>query len=252
MTSVGWASGLASLLFPTGCVACGVWIPDGSRTGLVCGTCRSRLREPAWPRCPRCHLPLGTGRLAEPDCLECREWPEALAGARYAFVLRPPADRLVHALKYEGWAELAHEMGLAMAGAWRPEVTKGKAPLVVPVPTTAARVRTRGYNQAELLAQSFARACGLAVVCALERVGKGATQVSLHPSERRANVRGVFAARPAHLARLRGVQVILIDDVLTTGSTAAAAAKELREAGAGQVVLVAFARAFPHADGGRS
>jgi ComF family protein len=192
---------------------------------------------------------MGTGRLTEPDCLECRGWPEALAQTRYAFVLRPPADHLVHALKYGGWGELAHEMGRSMARAMPRDEVKADPPLVVPVPTTSARVRRRGYNQAELLAGSFAEARGLTVVNALERAGEGATQVALHPSERRANVRGVFAARPAHLARLRGVRVILIDDVLTTGSTAAAAADELRRAGAGQVVLVAYARALPHPDG---
>jgi ComF family protein len=194
---------------------------------------------------------MGTGRRTEPDCLECREWPEALAETRYAFVLRPPADRLVHALKYEGWAELAYEMGRSMARIWQPEGAMGDPSLVVPVPTTPARVRKRGYNQAELLAECFAEARGLTLVKALERAGRGGTQVALHPSERRANVRGVFAARSAQLARLRGARVILIDDVLTTGSTAAAAASELRRAGAKRVVLVAYARALPHtgADG---
>lgn len=216
---------------------------------MVCATCRSRLREPPWPRCQRCHLPLGTGRLVEPDCIECREWPEALAQARYAFVLRPPADRLVHALKYDGWAELGREMGRSMARASHLDEEGRSSYLVVPVPTTSARVRARGYNQAELLARSFAEARRLPLANALERTGGGGTQVALHPSERRANVRGVFAARPAHLARLRGARVILIDDVLTTGSTAAAAANELRRAGAKQVVLVAYARALPHADG---
>lgn len=245
-----WASGLADLLLPPGCVVCGIWMPDGGQTRMVCGACRSRLRRPPWPRCPRCHLPVGTGRKAQPECLECREWPGALARARYAFVLRAPADRMVHALKYEGWAELACEMGRAMAYTWRPEETTEDSTLVVPVPTTAARARSRGYNQAALLARSFAEARHLPLVHALERTGGASTQVALHPSERRANVKGVFATRPAHRARLRRARVVLIDDVLTTGATAAAAASELCRAGADQVALVAFARALPHPDEG--
>jgi ComF family protein len=112
--------------------------------------------------------------------------------------------------------------------------------LVVPVPTTARRVRQRGYNQAELLANAFSTALGLGVVGALRRSGGGATQVALHPSQRRANVKGVFGAREGLSRSVRGVHVLLVDDVLTTGSTAAAAATELARMGASGVTLVTF------------
>jgi ComF family protein len=238
------ATGILDLLLPRGCVACGDWIPDTTTDTSVCPRCRSRLPRPPWPRCPRCHHPLGTGRRSESSCRECRGWPDALASARYAYLLETPADDLVHALKYEGWRELAVEMGRAMARVPLPEAARG-ARFVAPVPTTAARLRRRGYNQAELLARQVARSLDLPLWSALERTRGGATQVALHPSQRRANVKGAFAVRSGVEARLRGAHVLLVDDVLTTGSTAGAAATELARAGASGVTLVAFARAMP-------
>jgi predicted amidophosphoribosyltransferase len=121
----------------------------------------------------------------------------------------------------------------------------GTPPIVVPMPTTPARVRRRGYNQASLLAQGFAEARGLTLVEALQRTRDGPTQVALQPSERKANVKGAFAVRTVHSARLNGAHVLRIDDVLTTGSTASAAASELASRGAAEVVLVTYARALP-------
>lgn len=175
----------------------------------------------------------------------CREWPAELGTARHAFVLAPPADDLVHALKYEGWAELAPFMGAAMASALG-SFPPGPAPrAAVPVPTTARRVRQRGYNQALLLARAVGRELGLEVEEALERARGGATQVSLHPSQRRANVRGAFAVRHHPVAALQGAHLLLVDDVLTTGSTACAAAAALVGAGVREVTLLTFARAIP-------
>jgi ComF family protein len=151
----------------------------------------------------------------------------------------------VHALKYEGWRELAGEMGRSMARLAVPAWGDGVTPVVVPVPTTRGRVRRRGYNQAELLARGLAEARDLVMIDALERVRGGATQVSLHPSQRRANVKGAFAVRRGFSRRLRGAHVILVDDVLTTGSTAGAAATELARAGALWVTVTTFARALP-------
>ena len=152
---------------------------------------------------------------------------------------------MVHALKYEGWAELAPEMGAAMARVSLPPAPPGGGRWVVPVPTTRARVRRRGYNQAELLARSVAERLGEGLIEALVRTRGGATQVALHPSQRRANVRGVFAAREEEIPRLAGAHVVLVDDVLTTGATAAAAAEELVRVGVSEVTLLTYARALP-------
>ena len=215
---------------------------------LVCEACRSRLTEPSWPRCPRCHHPRGTGRAEADDCLHCRPWPAALTAARCAVVLRAPATDLVHALKYGGWSGLARPLGDRMARVARsdPSVSvRGPAGVVVPVPTTSSRLRARGYNQAGLLADRVGARLGLPVGDALERVRGDVSQTALTPEERRSNVRGAFrCSRP-----VRGASVLLVDDVLTTGATAGEAAATLVAAGADRVVLVAFARALPGGGG---
>ncbi len=233
----------------------------------MCVRCRTRLREPAWPRCARCHHPRGTGRSDEPDCLECRPWPVALTAARYAYSLEAPADDLVHALKYEGWRELADFIARAMAKAALPHGFRGlgakRAPrpcsegargvcveasnrrVIVPIPTTARRLRQRGYNQAELIAERLAELSDLPTRLALERRGDGRSQTSLTPAERRENVRGAFTPVGRAERMVRGAHILLVDDVLTTGSTAGEAASTLTEMGAEAVTLIAFARALP-------
>ena len=102
MKAASWAADFTDLLMPAGCISCGVWVPGGRAAPLVCPRCRTRLKVAPWPRCERCHFPSGTGRTSDLQCRGCRDWPAALAAARYAHVLAPPADDLVHALKYEG------------------------------------------------------------------------------------------------------------------------------------------------------
>jgi ComF family protein len=118
--------------------------------------------------------------------------------------------------------------------------------LITPVPTTRRRARTRGYNQARLLAETIADRVEMPLIDALERRHDGSTQVGLHPAERRANVKRAFSVRANARATLTGARVLLVDDVLTTGSTAIEAARPLLEAGAQQVFLSTFARALPY------
>ena len=245
MKAASWARDLADLLLPPGCVSCRIWIPGGRNAPLVCALCRSRLRAAPWPRCPRCHYPRGTGRPEEEECRACRDWDPALSYARHAFTLAPPADDLVHGLKYEGWPELAPSMAAAMAKVASPARLRGARTVVAPVPTTAERLRVRGYNQARLLAQHFAEVRSHDVEDLLVRVRSGPSQTTLRPSERRANVADAFAPVADAIDRWRGAHVILVDDVLTTGATASAAAAKLVEAGAGAVTLMTFARALP-------
>ena len=154
----------------------------------------------------------------------------------------------MHALKYRGWAELAEFMAERMS---REAFSHLEDPVLVPVPTTSWRRRTRGYNQATILAQALARRSSLPKVEALLR-GGGRTQVRLGPREREANVQGAFSLQVDFRSHIRGREVILIDDVLTTGATAVSAAKALAPGDPRSVHLRTFARALPFAPKGAS
>ena len=232
---------------PSACLGCRDHLALERTSELVCGRCRTRLRELPWPRCDRCGYPLGSRAARGTACLECRDWDGELTGARSAVVLRPPADDLVHGLKYGGWAELAVFMGRRMARSAVPPPLATGPYLVVPVPTTRRRMRSRGYNQAHLLASAVADEVDRPLLEALERHEGGATQVGLHPAQRRANVKKAFAVRDDAVAVLSGARVLLVDDVLTTGATATVTARVLVQAGAVEVFLSTFARACPYA-----
>ena len=237
-------SELLDFLLPPACLGCRGRLPTASPDRLVCAPCLSRLSPLSTPGCVRCGFPLGTGAPGGVDCLECRGWPPGLTVVRSAYELRPPADALVHALKYGGWARLAEPMAARMARISLPEAWR-QGVFLAPVPTTAARRRTRGYNQAELLAEGMAETLDAPLVRALVRAHGRRTQTALHPGERQANVRGAFAARTGLRDTLNDARVLLVDDVLTTGATASAAACALLEAGASSVGLITYARALP-------
>lgn len=170
-----------------------------------------------------------------------------------------PGAKLVHALKYEGWHELAGFMGDRIAevtqrhpvvspasSRWEARESHPADLRVTPVPTTRSRERIRGYNQATLLAQGVAAALGAPFVPMLTRTVERRSQIELEPGLRQANVRNVFAPSGGISSALAR-DVLLLDDVLTTGATAAEAASVLVEHGARSVHLLTFARALPNA-----
>ncbi|MGH7477778.1 MAG: ComF family protein, partial [Longimicrobiales bacterium] len=195
------------------------------------------------PCCDRCGAPLPrTGRAPEHSCIECAAWPPWLLAARSVALLHPPADRLVHELKYRGWHALAGPLGRLLARLPLPAPLH--AALVVPVPTTATRLRQRGYNQAERIAHAFAIATAREARPLLTRTGRAGSQTRLQPASRAANVAGEFRVRSGAEVELAGALVLLVDDVMTTGATALACATALVAAGARGVGVVTFARAF--------
>ncbi len=217
------------LVFPARCVGCGV----GGK--LLCADCRASLPVAAPPRCPRCWRPGREGDV----CYECRATPPAFDGLRAAFVYTGTARVLVRALKYRGMTALATPMGSLLAEAARQQELV--ADLVVPVPLSGMRQRTRGYNQAQALAEALANELSLPLrVPALRRRRHTPPQARSSDAEtRRRNVAGAFVAREAIVG---GQTVLLVDDVTTTGATLAACAAALREAGAHSVWALAFAR----------
>lgn len=243
--AVPMLAALLDLVFAPACLACDGPIASGDDARLVCRRCRTRLRPPPVPACPRCGAPrLRTGRADGPLCRECQAWPVAIRAARSAVLLHPPADRIVHQLKYRGWRALAEFMAGTMARVRLPPDVAREADLVVPVPTTARKVAERGYNQAALLAGAYARRSGRAFAELLLRHTSSGSQTNLQPAARRANVAGAFRAAEGAGRTLQGAHVLLVDDVLTTGATAGECARVLVHEGARCVSILTFARAL--------
>ena len=173
--------------------------------------------------CSRCLLSLP---LLEPH----RE------GVIAPFEYRFPVDRLVQRYKYAG--DLAVGRWLALALAARAGAER-RPDLLVPVPVTPARLRSRGFNQAAQIARVISRELEIpAALRVLERIRDAPSQSALGRRARRANLRGAFACR----RRLEGRHIALIDDVVTTGATGEAASHVLRRAGAARVDVWALAR----------
>ena len=239
------AAALLDLLLPPACLACRGRIPPGDTARLVCRPCRARLRAPPTPLCPRCGAPrLRTGREAELPCPACKPWPAELRAARAACILAEPADTLIHLLKYRGWSALAPLLAERMAAVPLPEDAATETTMCVPVPTSAARLRQRGYNQAGLIAESLAARTGRTFSTVLRRGQSAVSQIALQPAARGANVAGAFAVEPAAARTLHRQHVLLVDDVMTTGATAVACVDALTAAGARCVTVLTFTRAL--------
>lgn len=152
----------------------------------------------------------------------------------YSGVLR----ELIHLFKYHGVTPLAKLFGSYLTLA----LPAGASfDVIVPVPMHWWRKWRRGFNQAELLAREVSKRSGFPMAWALRRTRHRAPQAGLSNRERRTNVRGVFAVSDPSV--VAGRRVLLVDDVVTTGSTAAACARVLKEAGAVRVALLTLARA---------
>jgi ComF family protein len=226
-------AGVERWLLPPACLLCTEPIPEREGDALICGLCRTRWRPVPHPVCPRCGQP----ELSNLECRLCVGWPRGLSRVRSAVWLEGSARDAVHRLKYEGWTRAAEAMAQAMLGL---EPSTGGVSLI-PVPLGGRRLRERGYNQSECIAAALGALLGIPVrTDLLQRVRETRTQTALTPEARHANVAGVFRA-----GAVSGLELLLVDDVFTTGATLAAAGAVLVEAGAVRVDALTFARAVP-------
>jgi ComF family protein len=229
--------GLLHLVYPGACHACDAPLPPGA--GPFCDPCRDSLPS-HHPQCPRCAGTVGPFAEVADGCLYCRgtsfPFDTAVSFGPYAGRLREIVLRMKHS-SGEGLAEVVGEF---WAGSDEARLRALAADVVVPVPLHWRRRWRRGYNQSEALARPLAARLGLPLRPSwLRRVRHTPEQKALSLAEKRENLRGAFRGRGAGP---RGRAVLLVDDVLTTGSTAAEAARALRQAGARRVAVAVLAR----------
>jgi ComF family protein len=232
------------LLLPRTCLGCGRAFARGSVSLPICPVCRARLEPvPAALSCRGCLRPLPRGREPRPWCLACRRDPPPYRDARALWRYRPPADTLLRALKY-GRLEFLGPLLAREALGLVPLAERQSLDLVAAVPLTPLRRWRRGFNQAEAIARPLAAGLGLPFERALRRRPGGGRQAGADRSRRVVNPVGAFVARRA-APGLRGRQILLVDDVLTTGATVRSAAAALRAAGALEVAVLVLAATPP-------
>lgn len=230
---------LADLLFPPRCRVCRTWGHE-----LLCAACRGQVIVPRPPLCGRCGIPLGSLDAAG-HCGRCRIEQPPYAVARSAALYRGRVRTAIHRFKFEGRQELGPILGSLLAEFVLTTPSLTSAEVILPVPLHSSRLRERGFNHAALLAERVAGALRLPMVeGALLRIAPTLPQTSLGRMERFANVRGAFAVDPRRGPLLRSCALLLVDDVLTSGATAAACARALLSAGAAEVRVATLARAL--------
>jgi ComF family protein len=205
----------------------------------LCAGCRSRLAPLPSAACAVCAALL---EAFEPPpgyrCGACRERPPAYERLLALWLYRDPLDAVVQALKFNRLDYLGRHLAVALGDGLGERLDGFDA--VVPVPLHWRRWLARGYNQAERIARPLAGRLGLPLLPALRRSRPTRAQTSLGRTGRAANLRGAF--RVPRPERVRGLRLLLVDDVATTGATLDAAAAALLRAGADGVTAVVVGR----------
>ncbi len=222
----------AGTLWPARCAACGASVRSGA---VLCETCLEELPSP--PRCGRCGEVVSAPGAA---CARCADRRFPWSVLRVLFGYEGPVRSLIAAWKYRGDTAALAALRRLMEDAAASGAVPLDASVVVPVATDPVRLGRRGFDHLDPLARTAARlfAGGAPVRTALKKVRATPPQVGLSEAQRRRSLAGAFVADEE---TVRGADVLLFDDVMTTGTTLRACARALRRAGAKSVLALVMA-----------
>jgi len=230
---------LSSLFYPATCAVCA---EDVGGHEYLCESCRSRAPRIKPPFCAKCSEPFSGAITQTFTCANCAHRILHFDSAIAAYRSRGMVRKLVHEFKYGRHRHLRHPLAAWLAEAMNDPRLRGRRfDLIVAVPLHPARQRERGFNQAELLAELLANRTAIPLRPILERIRYTKTQTAYDRAERMENLQDAFRLRKN--ANVRELRLLLIDDVLTTGSTLSECARVLKEAGAISVHAATAARA---------
>ena len=240
MAFVGWNAffeAASGLVYPRHCAGCG----SGINRGVLCRRCARARSRLTGPRCAVCSQPYGGTVDPGFRCMNCGDLDLSFAFATSAFRSRGVVRDLIHRFKYGRQFHLRHLLARMLCEGFRdPRIARLSVDALVPVPLHPARQREREFNQSEVLAQLASARLRRPVMDCLVRRRYTVTQTHFHREERLENLRDAFALRSGF--DVDGLALALVDDVLTTGSTADACARVLMAAGASVVVVITVAR----------
>lgn len=235
---------LVDLVYPPRCPVCGDQI--GQQGGL-CLTCWSELAIPGQPACVACSRPLGEDVASgEAICAPCLQKPPIHSGIAAGTLYNDISRKLTLAFKHGGKIGLAPLMAKLMAA--KLPMEEGDAPVLVPVPLHRWRLWKRGYNQAAFLAKELEKlAKGKSVPDALLRIRPTQSLGGMGRTAREKELSGAIRINSRRSSYIEGADVILVDDVLTSGATADRCVEVLLKAGARSVKIACFARVLEEA-----
>ena len=231
-------STILSLLYPPACAVCSA---DVERESHLCPACAKKLTRIVAPFCAKCSEQFYGAIEGEFTCVNCAHRHLDFDAAVSAYRSRGIVRRVIHDFKYGHQVHLQHLIVDWLAEAMRDPRLEGRTfHAIIPVPLHSARERERGFNQAALLAKLLGRTSGIPVQDALNRVRYTTTQTAFDRAERIENLRGAFQVREN--SDVRNMRLLLVDDVLTTGSTLSECARVLKKSGALSVHAITAAR----------
>jgi competence protein ComFC len=228
-----------SLLYPPVCTICGGNVRAGE---YLCNQCEAKTVRIVAPFCQKCSEPFEGSITSEFTCANCAHRTIHFDAAVSAYRGRGMVREIIHEFKYGRQIHLRRLVARWLHAALDDERLRGRRfDVVVPVPLHATRLRERGFNQASLLAALLSSKTSIPSKPLLERIRYTTTQTALDRSERMENLHNAFRLRKN--ADVRDLRVLLVDDVLTTGSTLNECARVLKRAGAFSVYAATAARA---------
>jgi competence protein ComFC len=237
----GLLKGFTDLIYPNCCLACKNKIAPTKEEKFVCAECWDKIEENLPPFCRSCGRHLDVQSLENNTCSSCAQVKFYFDRAFSPCVYTGTIKKLIHEFKYSGKDYLGKPLGSLMNSFIRNyHLPIEHLDFIIPVPLHKSRLREREFNQAEILSKAVAQEFAKDILSdALIRSKPTKTQTELGPEERRLNMENSFRVnRPE---RLKETNLLLIDDVLTTGATSNEAARSLKEAGAKIVLLLTLA-----------
>src|SRR5947207_11580291 len=231
--------GVASLLYPPSCTICSASVDLGE---YLCGECDTKVSRIVPPFCAKCSEPFAGAITTTFACANCAHHVLHFEAAVSAYRSRGIVRHVILNFKYGRQVHLRHLVARWLLAAFDDErLRRRQFDIIVPVPLHPTRQRERGFNQAGLLAESLSSRISIPCKRVLKRIRYTTTQTALDRAERMENLHNAFRLRKN--ADVRGLHVLLIDDVLTTGSTLSECARVLKRAGAVSVYAATAARA---------
>ncbi|MBI4778092.1 ComF family protein [Candidatus Desantisbacteria bacterium] len=234
--------GLFNLIFPAECSLCPNPL-ETMRQRYICSDCLNKIKPIELPICEKCGKPLSPSfnLVQHPLCRQCRTMRRYFTSARAVGTYENVLKKAIWLFKYEGKTGLQETLGSLMVDRIRCLGWNEGIDIIVPVPLHKTKLKSRGYNQSDILAAFMSKKLGIPVSRNnLKRIKATTTQASLKRSQRIKNIHNAFSIKQPE--KFSGKRILLIDDVFTTGATSNECSRILKQASSSGIFVLTLAR----------